>query len=148
MRPRGSRRTRRICNFCDWHHIATGRISERINPSRSQLIQAAASNEPLTTIRTPSEMDSSVSMGGRNVARVARRDVPGVRRSHHRNTCQCCACWISGACHACQRQGCELKKLMRCLPMRRGGSRRTSPSCWSYWAKRLRRAGSDVRFWG
>ena len=120
---------RSCCNskasFRDWHHTATGEFLKELNYCGHKLIQAAPSCEPAPTIRTPSEMDSSVSMGRRNIARVTRRDVPGVRRSDHRNTRQCCAFWISGACHACQRQGCELKKLMRCLQMRRGDRKST-----------------------
>ena len=125
MRRGGSRPTWQSCSFRDW------RISERVlrelNHRGHKLIQAAGSHEPATTIRTPSEMDNSVSMGGRNIACVVPRDIPGARCFHHRNTCHCCACLIRGAYHACQRQGCELKKLIRRLPTRRGELRRISP---------------------
>jgi hypothetical protein len=48
-------------------------------------------------------MDSSVSMGGRNIGRVARRDSPVERCFHHRNACHSSACCISGAFDSCQR---------------------------------------------
>jgi hypothetical protein len=68
-------------------------------------IKSARSCEPATTIRTPSQIDSSVSMGGRNIGRVARRDIPAERCFHHRTACHCCACCISGAFDASHRQG-------------------------------------------
>jgi hypothetical protein len=117
------------CSFRDWHHIGTVGFLRELNHRGHKLIQAAGSHEPATTIRTPSEMESSVSMGDRNIACVVPCDIPRARCFHHRNTCHCCACWISGAYHACQRQGCELKKLIIRVPTRRGELRRISLSC-------------------
>ena len=129
MRRGGSRPTWQSCSFRDWHHIGTVGFLRELNHRGHKLIQAAGSHEPATTIRTPSEMESSVSMGDRNIACVVPCDIPRARCFHHRNTCHCCACWISGAYHACQRQGCELKKLIIRVPTRRGELRRISLSC-------------------
>jgi len=124
LRPRatrrgGSRRDSKV-SFRDWRHIANDgfmRGSSRqknrsggltILITSRRLSMTARSCEPAPTIRTPSEMDNLVSMGGW-IARVGCRDIPGVRCFRHRSACHYRACWISSV-FACQRQGCELKK--------------------------------------
>ena len=113
-----------------------------------KLIQPPPSCEPATTIRTRSETDSSVSMGGRNIARVAARNISVERCFHHRNACHCYACCISGAFDACQRQGWDLKQIYKTRADEARRMRRTSPSDGATGQDRLIAVRADNPGWG